>query len=87
MTPALYQACGRAVHVITADGSVLSGARAALFVLREIERWEWPARIMSHRPLIYLAEIGYRIVANNRDLFSRVMFRGSTCSSCAKKRQ
>jgi len=85
MTPALYMECGRAVHVIANDGAVLSGARAVLFLLIEIETWMWPARIMSHRPLIHLAEFGYRIVANNRDQFSRFMFRASKCSSCAKK--
>ena len=85
MTPELYEACRRAVHVIAYDGTILSGARAVLFVLVEIEQWAWPARLMSHRPLINLAEIGYRVVANNRDLFGRFMFRGSKCSSCAKR--
>src|SRR3954451_7019277 len=46
MTPALRDACRRAVHVHTADGRWLRGGRASLFIL---ERIGWPrlARIAA----------------------------------------
>ena len=75
MTPALREACSRAVHLITPDGAVLRAARACLWIL---ERTGHPvlARVLSVPPLVWLAELGYWLVARNRQLASRVMFRG-----------
>ena len=74
MTDLLAARCARAVHVLAPDGTGLAGGRACLFVL---ERIAWPrlARILAHRPLVWLVELGYRVIARNRSLLSRILFR------------
>ena len=71
MTPELRAACRIAVHVHTTDGRWLRGGRACLFVL---ERIGWPrlARLAATPPLVWLVELGYRVVAANRPVFSRL---------------
>jgi predicted DCC family thiol-disulfide oxidoreductase YuxK len=79
MTPELRAACRAAVHVRTADGRWLRGGRACLFVL---ERVGWPrlARVARVPPLVWAVELGYRIVAGNRRLFSRLTPRRSSAA-------
>jgi len=74
MTPALREACARAVHVLTAEGRLLRAGRACLWVL---DRIGFPvlARILSVPPLVWIVEGGYWLVARNRRLASRVLFR------------
>ena len=74
MTPELYRACSKAVHVIDQEGSIRRGGRAMLFILEQ-EGWGPIARFLSLPPLIWLVEIAYRLVAANRSLFSRLFFR------------
>lgn len=74
MTDALAAQCARAVHVITPEGTVLRAGRASLYVLGQIG-WRATAAIGSRRPLVWLVEGGYRVVARNRALFGRFMFR------------
>ena len=74
MTRRLYAACARSMHVITPDGRVLRAGRGSLCVLGVLG-WRRAAAILSLPPLIWLVEIGYRVVANNRRFFSR-FFRG-----------
>jgi hypothetical protein len=64
------------MHVLTADGTLLSGGRASLFVL---ERIGWPrlARVLAGRPLIWTVEAGYRLVAANRHRLSRLLGLGA----------
>jgi predicted DCC family thiol-disulfide oxidoreductase YuxK len=76
MTPELERACARAVHVVTADGRVLRAGRASLFVLENIG-WGGTARMLALPPFIWIVELGYRIVAANRPLLSRFLFRGA----------
>lgn len=76
MTPELYRACDRAVHVIRPDGRVLRAGRASLHAL-EIAGWGWKARFLSWPPMIWFVELGYWIVARNRRFFSRLLFRSS----------
>jgi predicted DCC family thiol-disulfide oxidoreductase YuxK len=73
MTPGLRESCRRAVHVITDDGRVLRAGRASLFVAREIG-YPWTARLLSIPPLVWLVEVGYRIVARNRPWFAWLIF-------------
>ena len=73
MTPDLYAACERAVHVVTADGKVLRAGRACLFILERIG-WSWRARVLRLPPFIWCIELGYRIVAANRPFFARFLF-------------
>ena len=74
MTPQLYGACQRAVHVITADDRIIKAGRAALFVLEEIGYPPWLIRPLSWPPLVWFTELGYWIVARNRPFFSRFLF-------------
>ena len=74
MTPALYAACERAVHVVKADGAILRGGRATLFILEKIG-WGWIARVLALPPFIWFIELRYRIVASNRPFFARFLFR------------
>ena len=73
MTPELRAACENAVHVVKSNGEILRAARAALFVLGRIG-YPVIARVLLTPPLIWFAEIGYRIVANHRDFFARFFF-------------
>ncbi len=74
MTPQLYAACEKSVHVVASDGRVFNGARAVFFILERIG-WKRATRLLSSPLLLPFGEIGYRIVANNRMFFSRVLFR------------
>ena len=75
MTPTLRAQARRAIQVITADGQQLSAGRAILFVLEQIEWHPNAVRLAAQRPFIWLVELGYRIVANNRPFFGRFLFR------------
>ena len=74
MTPELRAACGRAVHLLTPEGRMLRAGRACLWVL---ERIGYPllARVLAVPPLVWAVELGYWLVARNRELASRVLFR------------
>jgi predicted DCC family thiol-disulfide oxidoreductase YuxK len=74
MTDPLYAACARAVHVVRADGTVLRGGRATLFILERLG-WGPVARLLSYPPLIWPVELGYAIVARHRGFFARFFFR------------
>ena len=53
---------------------MLRAGGASLCVI-SVLGWRRTAAILSLPPLIWAVEIGYRIVADNRSLFSRVLFR------------
>jgi hypothetical protein len=74
MTDALAARCARAVHVITPAGALLRAGRASMYVLARIG-WPRAAGIASRRPLIWLVEAGYWVVARNRPFFARFLFR------------
>ena len=73
MSPALAEACRRAVHVVKGDGQVLRGGRAVLFIL-ECTGMGWPARIAAYPPILWVVELGYGAVARNRSFFGRFLF-------------
>jgi len=75
MTTALYQACGQAVHVLAADGRVLSAGRAVLFILVGIGYPNWLIWPLTSPPLSWVVELGYRLIARHRPFFSRFLFR------------
>jgi hypothetical protein len=75
MTPEIHAACNQAVHVITPDGAVLRAGRGSLFAL-ETAGWGWKARLLSRPPFLWIVELGYWLVARNRRLVSRFLFRG-----------
>jgi len=74
MTPELRSACARAVHVLTPEGEVLRAGRACLWILQRIG-YPVLARVLALPPLVWLVELGYWLVARNRQLASRVLFR------------
>ncbi len=71
MSDALARECARAVHVITPEGRTLRAGRASLYVLDQIG-WHRFAAVCSQRPLVWLVEAGYRLVARGRGLLSRI---------------
>ena len=76
MTPAMHEACKRAIHVVPVDGEgpVLRAGRAAMFAL-QLLGWRRLGRVMSWPPFIWFVELGYFIVARNRIFFSKFAFR------------
>lgn len=74
MTPGLAEACARAVHVVTADGEVLRGGAASLFVLDGVG-YRRTARVLSLPVFRAFVDLAYRIVARNRRFFGRFLFR------------
>ena len=74
MTAELREACARAVHVVTPDGRVLRGGRAVLYVLGRLGHPRL-AGLLSVPPLVWGVGLGYWLVARNRQLFSRLLFR------------
>lgn len=74
MTPELRVACARAVHVLTPEGEVLRAGRACLWILQRIG-YPALARVLALPPLVWVVEAGYWLVARNRGLASRVLFR------------
>lgn len=76
VTPQLREGFKRALHVITPDNKILRAGRATLFVL-EHTGWGggWLPRLLARPPFILFVELGYKLVARNRDFFSRFIFR------------
>jgi len=74
MTPELRLACARAVHLITPEGRMLRAGRACLWVLQKIG-YPVLARVLAIPPLVWAVEVIYWLVARNRRLASRVLFR------------
>jgi predicted DCC family thiol-disulfide oxidoreductase YuxK len=78
MTPALRSAAERGMQVVTQDGRIYANGRAVLFVLEMVGWHPRLMRLAARRPLVWLVDGGYRLVADHRNLFSRVFFRGRT---------
>jgi len=74
MTPALKEACRKAVQVVTADGEILRAGRASLFIAEQLGHRRL-ARVLRVPPFVWAIELGYRIVADNRPFFTRFLFR------------
>ena len=73
MTAELAQACAGAFHVLCMDGRVLAAGRASLYVFGRLGYPKTTA-FLALPPFIWLVELGYRIVANNRIFWDRVLF-------------
>lgn len=74
MTPQLYEACRKSLHVITTDKRILRAGRAVMFILEAIGYPAWLVRPFTWPPLVWFTELGYQIVARNRSFFSRFLF-------------
>lgn len=69
MTPLLRIQAQRAVQIVTSDGRQLAGGRAALFALQEVGWHPNLVALLERRPLVWLVDVAYRIVAANRPRF------------------
>ncbi len=76
MTPQLYAACQKAVHVLTIEGQILKAGRASMFVLEKIGYPRPLVRPFAWPPLVWLTELGYRLVAHHRSFFGKFLFTG-----------
>ena len=74
MDAELRAACAQAVHVVTAEGQVLRAGRAVLYILGQLGH-PLLARVLGLPPLVWGVELGYWLLARNRRLVSRVLFR------------
>lgn len=72
----LHAKCQRAAHVVTRDNHMLRGGQAMMYALAQIG-WAggFVPRVLAMPPLIWFIEIGYKIVARNRKVFSKIFFR------------
>lgn len=61
--------------VVTDEGRFLAGGRAVLFALEAIGWHPILMRIGQLPPFVWFVGLGYRIVARNRPLFDRLLFR------------
>lgn len=69
------------LHVVTPDGDVLTGARAALAAARLVRGWGAIARLADHRLGHALLEPAYRRIAANRHRIGRRL--GLPATMCA----
>ncbi len=67
MTPLLWIRAPRSVQLVTNRGQRLEGARAIVTALEAVGWHRSLMRVLQRRPLIWMAEIGYRLVAMNRN--------------------
>ncbi|MFT7519264.1 MAG: putative DCC family thiol-disulfide oxidoreductase YuxK [Kiritimatiellia bacterium] len=73
MTPELYDACEKALHVVCVDGTVIRGGAAVIFVYDQLGYSV--VKVGNVPPISWGVELGYRVVAKNRLVFSRWFFR------------
>jgi predicted DCC family thiol-disulfide oxidoreductase YuxK len=59
------------LHVRTADGELKSGALAFSTLWRSLPRFAFVGRLMSHRPVLALLEVGYRVLLVARRTWRR----------------
>lgn len=74
MDEELANACSRAVHLRHPDGRLERAGRACLTVL-EVVGYRRTAYWLRQLPLVWGVELGYWVVAQNRMLFSKLLFR------------
>jgi predicted DCC family thiol-disulfide oxidoreductase YuxK len=70
MTPALYEQCKRAMHVVLPDGRLLRAGRACLYILHTLG-YRRTAAVLGVRPLVWGVEVGYWLVARYRYVLAR----------------
>ena len=74
MTSSLFEACEKAVHVITTDGEILRAGQATMFVLENTGFPSWLIRPFRLPPLVWFTELGYRFVAKHRGFIGSFLF-------------
>ena len=59
--------CAQALQFVECDGSTFSGSRAVTAMLRTAPRpWPWIAAVGDAPVIRRIADVGYRVIANNR---------------------
>ena len=66
------------VIVVRATGETLGGAAAVMYVLSHTG-WGWFARLLAYPPFIWVLNVGYRLVAKNRNTVSKALFGEASC--------
>jgi predicted DCC family thiol-disulfide oxidoreductase YuxK len=62
----------REMHVITGEGEIYSGAKAIVFLARQIW-WAWPLLAAAHLPgAMRILDLGYRWFADHRQCASSI---------------
>jgi predicted DCC family thiol-disulfide oxidoreductase YuxK len=72
MTPDLYRRCQRALQVRFADGRLLQGGAACVFILDTLG-YRRLAALLKRWPCRWLVERGYNLVARHRTFFARFL--------------
>lgn len=75
MTDDLRRVSRRSMIVVTNDGRQYVGGQGVLFVLETVGWHPTTMRIAARRPFVWVIDAGYRLVAANRQFFSRFFFR------------
>lgn len=73
ITAEVARACDKSVHLLLPDGQMLTGGRAVMQALKLVG-WRLIPAIFSVPPFSWGLELGYKVVAKNRLLFSRLLF-------------
>jgi hypothetical protein len=76
MTPDLYRNCQQALHVRFADGRLLHGGQACLYILGTLG-YRRTAALFGRWPLRWVVAGGYYLVARYRPLLSRFLGAGT----------
>lgn len=75
LTPALYAVAERGVLLFHPDGRVDLHGAAAMRVLVVVGMWGWLARLGLVAPFAWGVALGYRLVADNREVAAKLLFR------------
>lgn len=71
-----HHRCARELQVVTRTGRVFRGAFAVNYFLWRQPKFKFLVLLGGAFPLLFLLEVlGYKIVADNRILFSRLLFK------------
>lgn len=75
MTPEIQISAARAMQVISRDGRLIEGGRAVLFVLEQVGWHPRLMRLAAKRPVVWIVDAVYRVIADHRQFFSKLFFK------------
>jgi predicted DCC family thiol-disulfide oxidoreductase YuxK len=77
MTDEIWEMCKTQMVIVTPEGKVLGGADGYYYVRKQ--EGSPLAGLMQIPPMIWVARLGYALVARNRSLISRVFYGKAAC--------